>query len=210
MKLFLASEIKHPDSMRDLDSFVDGLKGKSIAFIPTAYNGELKFGEWVNSSTLKILKSYGPDITFVQLEDFKNSSVIDELRNKEIIWFAGGYCSYLMYWVIRCEVDLHIRELLNSGSIYVGSSAGAMVASKDILTETWYPGESNRTATYLPGMGLVDFDIFPHYEESMLPDIKLNYKGKKLYLLKNGESVIVDGDSIKTMGVERVLTTLSS
>jgi hypothetical protein len=28
MKLFLAAEVKHPDSLEKLDSFVDGFKGK--------------------------------------------------------------------------------------------------------------------------------------------------------------------------------------
>lgn len=205
MKLFLASEIKHPDSMHNLVEFVGGLDGKSIAFIPTAQNGELAYGEWKNSSTLEILKGKNPKLEIVLLEDFKNSDVIPHLKNKDIIWFAGGYCSYLMYWAIRCNIDLHIKDILNSGTVYVGSSAGAMVASNNFTTEVWYPGESNRTANYLPGFGLVDFDIYPHYDESHLPLIQEKYTGSKMYLLKNGESIIVDGSNIKVLGEERIV-----
>ena len=32
--------------------------------------------------------------------------------------------------------------------------------------------------------GLVDFEIYPHYEDHLYGQIKKLYKGKKLYLLK--------------------------
>ncbi|MEK7526626.1 MAG: hypothetical protein AAB546_04050 [Patescibacteria group bacterium] len=40
MKLFLASEAKHPDSIEKLKKFIGGFEGKSIAYVPTAANGE--------------------------------------------------------------------------------------------------------------------------------------------------------------------------
>jgi hypothetical protein len=40
MKLFLASEVKHPDSLKKLEEYVGGFTNKKIAYIPTAANGE--------------------------------------------------------------------------------------------------------------------------------------------------------------------------
>ena len=44
MKLFLASDAKYPDSIEKLRSFIGGFEGKSIAYIPTAVNGEEEYG----------------------------------------------------------------------------------------------------------------------------------------------------------------------
>ena len=86
MKLFLASEAKHPESIEKLRRFIGGsFKGKTIAYIPTAANGEEPFGSWKqNSSTWKVVNTLGAKVTSVQLEDYKNSSVIAKLKNKDI------------------------------------------------------------------------------------------------------------------------------
>ncbi len=45
-KLFLASEMKHPDSIEKLKQYVGGeLAQKNITYIPTAANGEF-YGSW--------------------------------------------------------------------------------------------------------------------------------------------------------------------
>lgn len=36
--------------------------------------------------------------------------------------------------------------------------------------------------------------------------IKENYKGDKLYLLKNGEEIIVEDDKITVVGEERIIS----
>ena len=206
MKLFLASEAKHPDSIEKLRKFIGGFDEKSIAYIPTAANGEEGYGAWkTGSATWNLVNTLGANVTPVVLEEYKNSSVLEQLRGKDVIWFAGGSCSYLMYWVRRCEVDKHIRELLDSGSVYVGSSAGSMVTAPTLDIAEWYIGEPEIGGSIIPGMGLVDFEIFPHYEESQLSEIKKNWKGKKLYLLKNGEVITVVDGKIEVLGEERVL-----
>ena len=91
MKIFLASEAKHPESMLKLKTFVGGFEGKSIAYIPTALNGEELYGDWKkNSSSWKLVQTLGANVTSVVLEEYKNASVVDVLRGKDILWFAGG------------------------------------------------------------------------------------------------------------------------
>ncbi len=205
MKLFLASEAKHPDTISKLDQFVGGLKGKKIAYIPTANNGENPYDEWrTDSSTWNYINTVGAEVTPVVLEEYRNNSVIELLKNKDIVWFAGGACGYLMYWVRRCEIDKNIDEILKD-CVYVGSSAGSMVTYKDLSIADWYIGESEPGASLIPGFGLVDFEIYPHYEDHLYDQIKTLYKGKKLYLLKNGEEIIVEDNKITIVGKERII-----
>lgn len=206
MKLFLASEAKHPDTIAKLNEFVGGLKGKKIAYIPTANNGENPYDEWrTDSSTWNYINTVGAEITPVVLEEYRNASVIEQLKDKDIVWFAGGACGYLMYWIRRCEIDKNIKEILKN-SIYVGSSAGSMVTYRDLTIADWYIGESEPGASFIPGLDLVDFEIYPHYEDNLYGKIKKLYKGKKLYLLKNGEEIIVEDDKITVIGEERIIT----
>ena len=205
MRLFLASEAKNEETVKKLRDYIGGFKGKKIAYIPTAANGEEPFGSWKeSSSTWLLVQTLGAKVTGIQLEDYKNASVIDDLRNKDILWFAGGYPGYLMYWIRRCEVDKALPELLEK-SLYVGSSAGSMVTSKNLGITEWYLGEEEPGASVIPGLGLVDFEIYPHYEDSMYDEIKKCYKGNKLYLLKNGEEVLVEEGKVKVLGEERVI-----
>ena len=81
-----------------------------------------------------------------------------------------------------------------------------MVTSKTMNVAEWYIGETEPGASAIPGLGLVDFDIYPHYDEQCLDEIKEKYKGHKLYLLKDGEEIIVDGDSITVIGEERIIS----
>lgn len=206
MKLFLASEVKHPNSVEELRDFVGGFTKKSIAYIPTAGNGENLYGEWEkNSSTWKLVNTLGANVSSVVLEEYRSAAVVDQFRGKDIIWFAGGSCSYLMYWIRRCELDKHLPELLEEGSIYVGSSAGSMVAAPSIKVCEWYIGESEPGASIFPGLGLIDYELYPHYDETLLPEIKKHWQGDKICLLKNGEAITVVNDKVTILGEERFL-----
>jgi len=205
MKLFLASEAKHPLSVEKLKDFVGGFEGKTIGYIPTAANAQ-GYGSWKDGGSWSLVQTLGATVSLVVLEECSTDQVYEKLSGKNIIWFAGGQCGYLMYWIRRRALDKRIRELLGSGSIYVGSSAGSMVASPSLGVVDWYYGEEEAGASIIPSLNLVDFDIYPHYEDHLLGYVKENYKGNKLYLLKNGEEILVDGDNITVVGEERILS----
>lgn len=211
MKLFLASEIKHPTSMKQLETFIKGFEGKKIAYIPTASNGEDGYGYWKESSSYKTVTNTKAIVTPVVLEEYRSNKVIDVLKQNDIIWFAGGFWGYLMYWINVCEIDLHIKELLESGKIYVGSSAGSNITAKSLDIAEWFRYDLKewgieRGGSKYKGFGLVDFDIYPHYSEELYDWVKHHYKGNKMYLLKNGEAVTVEGDKITVLGEERIIS----
>lgn len=204
MKLFLSSEVKNPLTTKKLDEHVGGLKGKKIAYIPTAANGEV-WESWKTGGSWELAQSLNADITLVLLEDCWNKDIIPQLEGKDIIWFAGGQPGYLMYWIRRAQVDKHLKRILDAGALYVGSSAGSMIAGKTNEVTEWYEGENEYGANVIPTLNLVDFDIYPHYKEEQLEHIKNHYKGKKLYLLKDGEEIIVENEKVIIVGKERII-----
>jgi dipeptidase E len=205
MKLFLASEVKHPNTIKKLKEFIGGFGGKNIAYIPTAANGENNFGEWRNHTTWQMVNKLKANVSLLQLEDYRDDSVIKEIKGKDIVWFSGGVPGYLMYWIKRCSIDKYINKIIEDGTIFVGSSAGAMVAGQSLDAASWEFVDGEHGSELIEPMRLVNFDIYPHYEELLLPQIKENYKGKKLYLLKNGEEIIVEDGKVEVIGEERMI-----
>lgn len=208
MKLFLASKIKDPLSIKKLEDYLSGFKNKKIALIPTASNGENGWQSWKkkNEGTWKFVHKLGAKVTDVVLEEYRDESVIKLLQGQDAIWFMGGMAGYLNYWIRRCKIDLNIRKLLKNGTVYVGSSAGAMVAGQTLQISNWLSVDGERGSENMEPMKLVKFDIFPHYQDSYLSKIKGKYKGPKLYLLKDGEEVIVEDNKVTLIGEERIIS----
>jgi dipeptidase E len=208
MRLFLASRFHNEDTRKKLNEYVGGFKGKNIAYIPTASNGENDWDYWriKEDGAWKLVNTLGANIKPIILENYRNESVMKDLKGKDIIWFAGGMAGYLMYWIKRCKIDLHIKELLDDGALYFGTSAGAMVAGQTLQISNWRSVDGERGAEGIKPMGLVDFDIFPHFQDEYLPEIKKRYKGNKIYLLKDGEEIIVEDDKVTVIGEERIIT----
>lgn len=206
MRLFLASEAKNPATLGDLQKIAGSLKNKKIAYIVTAANGERGYMSWKKSATIATVRKLGALLNILQLEDFRDSSIKKELEGKDIIWFAGGVPGYLMYWAYRCSLDIILPQLLKKGMLFVGSSAGAMVAGQSIEASSWGFVDGERGSENIKPLALVDFDIYPHYREELLSKIKKNYRGKKLYLLKDGEHIFIDNGKIQFFGEERLIT----
>lgn len=57
----------------------------------------------------------------------------------------------------------------------------------------------------IPGLGFIDFEIYPHFTETLLKPIEHLWKEGKLYLLKDGEALSVHNGTITVLGTIRVL-----
>jgi dipeptidase E len=203
MRLFLASEAKNPESIEKLKKFVgkplDQLK---IVYIPTANNSEVR-GTWKQGESVKVANSLTPNFKIVELEESINRDITNDFDDADIVWVAGGLSGYLLYWMRRSKFDRLLPKLLDKGVVYVGSSAGSMVTGKTLQTSEWFIGEEEPGVSLIPGLGLVDFEIYPHYEDELYNQINNLWKKGTLYLLKNGEVITVDGDKVEVLGEER-------
>lgn len=204
MRLFLASQADDPKTLKKLDEYVSGIRNKNIKYIPTAKNGNGE-GRWQDSGTWKYLSKNVANLECIQLEDHLRGIEYDLFKEADIVWFSGGSTGYLAYWIIRTGFDLILPKILEK-SLYLGSSSGAMVTGPTNNISTWYIGETERGANNIPSLHLVDFDLYPHYQEEKYDQIKKLYKGYKLYLVKDGEEIIVEDDKVTVIGEERIIT----
>ncbi|MDA1079176.1 MAG: Type 1 glutamine amidotransferase-like domain-containing protein [bacterium] len=204
MRLFLSSEAKHPDSLAKMKDFVDGFEGKRIAYIPTAANGEY-IGSWKNGGSIQAVQNLGATVAVVELENYYKENTLDRINQADIIWMAGGMSGYLLYWIRRVELEKILPDYLATGKINVGSSAGSMICSKSQSLADWYIGETELGASFIPGLGLIDFEIYPHYTDDVYEEINRKWTKGTLCLLKNGEMITKDGDKIQVLGEERII-----
>lgn len=205
MKLFLASEGKNPQTIDKLKTFIgNDLASKKVAYVVTAANGEF-MGTWKASQTIPIVRPLFPNFTITELEDYQHRDVIQTIKSADILWVAGGYTGYLLYWMRRSGLVDILPQLLEKGFIYVGSSAGSMACSTSQEASNWYLREPEPGAEFIPGLGLIDFEIYPHYDEALLPDIKKLWTHGKLALLKDGEVITKVDNQTTWLGEERWL-----
>jgi dipeptidase E len=205
MRLFLAGKGSHPDTIQKLSTYLGGLKDKTIAYIPTAANGG-GWESWKEGGAWQELQNLGAQVTIVQLEDYRDESVVDLIKGKDILWFAGGYSAYLLYWIRRCQLDKHLNDILDSNTLYVGASAGSMITSLNQEVSEWFLRDQEPGAAFIPGLDLVDFQFYPHYTDDLYDAVKAKYTGKKMYLVKDGDVVLVENGLIKVLGEEIILT----
>lgn len=205
MKLFLASEGKHPQAINNLQAFIGpDFSHKKVAYVVTAANGEF-MGAWKASQSIQVVRPLFSNLTILELEDYQHRNVIQTIESADILWVAGGYTGYLLYWMRRSGLVDILPQLLGKGLTYVGSSAGSMACSTSQEASNWYLREPEPGAEFIPGLGLIDFEIYPHYDESLLPDIKKLWTHGKLALLKDGEVITKVDDQINWLGEERWL-----
>ena len=144
-------------------------------------------------------------------EDLPAERYMKPLATAECIWVSGGNTFYLWHWMKRSGVDELIkRRVREDGIVYVGQSAGAIVAGETVRTAFWKgwddpaaaPDEDWTDEANQQAMGLAPVSLFPHYDAELwrnLVDSKRGeVHGRVLCLTDDGEESYVNGD-VKNM-----------
>jgi dipeptidase E len=204
MKLFLCSHTISPEIQNDFEEFIGKPTKKfSVSFVTTAANPE-KDKSWMYKD-IEYAKRLFKEVNIFDIEQMSLEEMTEQFKSRDILWFNGGNTSYLMKKVRESGLENILPEILNE-TIYVGSSAGSMIWSKSLEIAQWYPGGAEPGASKVPGIGLLDSQIFPHYQESLLETIKKNKsEDEEYWLLKNAQAISYNDGIIKKHGGEIVI-----
>lgn len=141
-----------------------------LTFISTA--SEVSSGDlqWLYDDRLALVDA-GFQVTDYSISDKNSQEVGEMLQNTDVVFMAGGNSFYLLQKIQASGFDTEIIRFLENGGIYVGSSAGSVVAGPDISEisvlddPTLAPAlESNQ------GLALIDVTIFPHWGKEKFKD----------------------------------------
>ncbi|WP_181001524.1 Type 1 glutamine amidotransferase-like domain-containing protein [Campylobacter concisus] len=153
---------------------VVNFQGKDIVFIDTA----AKFEE-VNfyvGEAVEILENFGAKLRRLDVSCAKNSAALvssqdepsceDEILSAisqcDIIYVSGGNTFYLLSKLRKSHAAQAIKDAVQVGKIYIGESAGAIVAAPDTRYATLMDENSVNVSDFT-GLNLVDFFIVPHF-----------------------------------------------
>lgn len=178
------------------------IKGGNLAFIPTAAD-TYKDKWWIKEDKIKLVKK-GFDITEI---DLKRKVFLKELKKFDVIYVAGGNSFYLLEKMRKSGFDKIVKKLTESEVIYVGSSAGAVVAGPDIWPIRPLDDPSKANIRSFKALNLVSFIPLPHfgnkkyskpYGEVMKYLKQTNYEYRKI---KENQGAFVKNNKIKMIEV---------
>ena len=179
-RLFLCSSFADVANLL-IDFANEDLKGKIIAFIPTASLTEsIRF--YVKTGK-KALEKVGMIVEEVEITQLPKEEISSILHKCDYIYITGGNTFFLLQELKRKGVDKIISEQVKSGKLYIGESAGAIIASPDteyMKNVNFDPIEKAPELEDYSSLGLVDFYTIPHYG-----NFPFKKKGEKVIQLYN-------------------------
>ena len=179
-RLFLCSSFADVANLL-IDFANENLKGKIIAFIPTASLTEST--RFYVKTGKKALEKVGMIVEEVEITQFSNEEISSILHKCDYIYITGGNTFFLLQELKRKGVDKIISEQVKSGKLYIGESAGAIIASPDteyMKNVNFDPIEKAPELEDYSSLGLVDFYTIPHYG-----NFPFKKKGEKVIQLYN-------------------------
>ena len=199
MKLFLASLASETLDLV-LPLLPDEPKNIKLAFIPTAADPyPVDKRPWMVADRAKAV-SLGFQITDYDIKGKSVDTLRSDLSQYQVIFVDGGNTYYLLDQIKKSGLDIVIRELLNSGVVYIGSSAGSCIMCSTIdYVELVEHKEVVPNMTEYDGLSLIDKLILPHYGRSKYADrhgdiLAIKKYGNQILPLRDDQAVIVNGD----------------
>ncbi|WP_042348625.1 Type 1 glutamine amidotransferase-like domain-containing protein [Bacillus massiliigorillae] len=168
LKMFLASSFK--DVVGLFRKFADeDLKGKTLTFIPTASIPE-EVVHYVDTAKEEF-KKLGVVLEELDVAVASPEEIKEKLERNDLIYVSGGNTFFLLQELRRSGTDKIIKEQVDSGKLYIGESAGAIVTSPNIEYIRFMDDKEKATQLKtFEGLNLVEFYPVPHYSNEPFKD----------------------------------------
>ena len=200
-KLFLVSLFQN---VSGLLKSVEEVKDKTVTYIPTASKVEklgffIRIGKWA-------LRFSGLKVEELEISQARFEQIRTTLAKNDIIFVAGGNTFFLLQELRRTGADQLIIEEVNKGKLYIGESAGAIVACPDIgYSSIMDDPKKAADLTDYTGLGLVDFYVVPHYQSREFKDsseqmVQENQAQKKLAIINDHQAIWVWDEGVEILG----------
>ena len=188
------------ESIELVKKFLDkNTESKKILFIPTATNVD-EYKKYIHL-TQKAFEDFGYEVENFDVSIFSEEIAKEKLSEANTVFISGGNTFYLLQELKRKNLTSYLKERIENGLLYIGESAGSVIAAPDIEYASVI--DDKTVATELDdyiGLNLVDFYIVPHFEEEPFVESSRNtvelYKDKlDLKLINNKEAILVENNN---------------
>ncbi len=211
MKLILASDqsflLEHGYALTGISK-----PELNIGYITTAaaLSRDKNFFEEIKQT----IRDNGYKFTPIDIEGKSISELRDFFSDKNVIHIEGGNTFHLLKVIRDTNFAPLLRELLEEGKVYIGTSAGAYIMCPTIDVATWNESGKDRCGiTDFTALNYVPFFIKAHYTDEVAEKLKEKQKTLPLPLrvLRDGQGIIVEDGEVEFVGSgeEVVLPTIN-
>ena len=198
-KLFLSSSFVDVAGLLPL--FEKELTGKTVSFIPTASTVE-KVTFYVKAGK-EALERLGMIVDVLDISSENPDEIRRRIAANDCIYVSGGNTFFLLQELKRTGADAVIVRAVKGGKLYIGESAGSIVASKNI--EYIKAMDSSKKApelTNFDALGLTDFYTVPHvrnfpFKKAAKKIIDEYSASLDLLAIANDEAIVVEDDAVR-------------
>lgn len=218
-KLFIIGGGKRPASMVDEMIRLSGVDTAGyIAILPMA-SSEPDTSAWYASKQFAERGIKGVYIFNIQNASDCKTSCLDSLQHAAMIYITGGEQSRFMEIVLNTPLHQAIRKAYEDGTLVAGTSAGAAVMSKEMITgnEFKHPEYTGDFRTIeadnieiKEGLGLITNAIIDQHfiwrmRMNRLISVALEYPGKQCFGIDESTALIIDGNLASVYGESQVV-----
>lgn len=196
MNIFLSSSLV--GAKNGFERFIEKYQAKKITFIATAAEVS-PYTQYVDDAREYFL-SKGFEIKDLEVSKVDQSEAKEIINHTEILYVSGGNTFYLLQELKKKDLLELIKEKVDEGMVYIGESAGSVIASPDIAYIKYM--DDPKAAPELKStkaLNLVEFYLLPHWGEEPFKEaaekIHKDYADSlQLIAIDNKGAIIHKGD----------------
>jgi dipeptidase E len=139
----------------------------------------------------------------IDIESKTEQELRDFFSDKNIIHVEGGNTFYLLKAVKNSKFGDVLKDELNKGKVYIGTSAGAYIMCPTIEVADWNKtGRDRFGITDFSALGYVPFVLKVHYKDEAEAEVRENMKSLKypLRILRDGQGIVVEDGKYTFVG----------
>jgi dipeptidase E len=180
----------------------------SLAFVPTAANVESGGKEWLIDDLVNCRKVGFKAVDIVDFSATPRDVWLPRFEEADVLLFGGGNTFHLMHMIETFGLKRELVRLLET-RVYVGISAGSMIATESLSlsTSSRLYSEGFGEIQGDRGLGLVSFQIRPHLNSPHFPQIRIENLEKHAREVRDTFYALDDESAVKVVdGVVEVVS----
>lgn len=139
-------------------------ENSKMAIIPNAkdyYSNRAR--DFKIQNVLADMKNFGFQASVVDLREHHGGTRLHKvLMNYDILWISGGNSFVLRHEIRASGLEVVLKQLLNSGIVYAGESAGALVAGNSLRGVEFADEPEFAAEIIWDGLNLTNHFVLPH------------------------------------------------
>jgi dipeptidase E len=174
-----------------------------IGWVTTASKGA-RSAEFI-MKVRESMKENGINYEEIDIKGKSPNEIINFFENKNVIHVEGGNTFYLLKAIREVGFDRILKNMIDEGKIYIGTSAGSYVMCPSIEVSDWNDETVDRFGvTDFTALNYVPFVMKVHYKDTPEARKDIEEKVKKLRyplrILRDGEGILVEDDKYTFFG----------